>query len=168
MSSIQNSIGNSGENLAQLRLSKHAVFNVYFLGEKAPVADFMIEVNDEDTPYQALVQVKSTKAQNRYNRNGEMRTPVPDDKLLKLRNRPLPTYVVGADLVDELIHIAPAYQNDGQYPTIPHRLKIDNHNSDNDIKNLNQLKEDIINYYRSHNIPQHKQIYTSIIPYAIR
>lgn len=165
MAASQNSIGNSGENLAQLRLSKHEVFNVYFLGEKAPIADLMIEINDENTPYQALIQVKSTNANNRYNvGDGALKTPVPDDKLLKLRNRPLPTYVVGADLVSELIHIAPAYQNDGSYPSIPPRLKIDNQNVPNDIAALNQLKEDIINYYRLHNIPAYKQNYRTIIP----
>ena len=165
MAVSQNSIGNTGENLAQLRLSKHGVFNVYFLGEKAPIEDILIEINDETNPYQALVQVKATNATNRYNKgNGAMKTPVPDKKLTKLWNRPIPTYVMGVDLVDELVYIAPAYQKEGKYPSIPNRLKIDNKVIADDITALNKLKEDIINYYQSHKIPQHKQNYKTLIP----
>lgn len=165
MSAVQNIIGNAGETLVSLRLTKHGVFNTYFLGEKAPVVDFLIEINDERTPYYALVQVKTTNApQNRYRADGAIITPVPNAKLAKLWERPMPSYVVGADLVDELIHIAPAYKNDGNYPAIPARLKIDNKNKNNDIAALNLLKEDIIHFYQSHNIPAHKDNYQSLLP----
>jgi hypothetical protein len=159
----QNEIGDAGENLAMLRLEKHGIFRVYFLGEKAPIVDFMIEITDENTPYQALVQVKSTSAKNRYNKNGYMKTPVPNEKLQKLWERPLPTYVVGADVEDEVIYIAPAFKTDGTYNSIPPRLKIDNRSVANDKVSLNRLKNDIINYYHSHQIPNYKQAYKTTI-----
>lgn len=46
-----NIIGNIGENIIALRLSKYGIFKVYFLGEKAPIEDFLLEILDEATPY---------------------------------------------------------------------------------------------------------------------
>jgi hypothetical protein len=62
MALTQNEIGDAGENLAMLRLEKHGIFRAYFLGAKAPIVDLLIEITDEKTPYQALIQVKSTSA----------------------------------------------------------------------------------------------------------
>ena len=45
-----NNIGDRGENIVRLRLLKYNIFNVYFHGEKAPIIDFLIEVNDEEYP----------------------------------------------------------------------------------------------------------------------
>jgi hypothetical protein len=94
-----------------------------------------------------------------------MKTPVPNEKLQKLWERPLPTYVVGADVVDELIHVSPAFPKDGKYSSsIPPRLRIDNQNVANDIKALELLKKDIINYYQSLQIEDYKKKYLTTIP----
>lgn len=159
-----NSIGSDGENIASLRLTKHDVFNVSFLGEKFPISDLLLEINDTANPYLALIQVKTTNSDPRYNKgNGNMKTPVPDDKLKAFWNRPIPTYVAGVDLRDEVIFIAPAYANNGLYPSIPLKLRLDNLNPAHDINELNRLKEDILNFYNTHSIPIHKRNYISII-----
>jgi hypothetical protein len=163
MALTQNEIGDAGENLAMLRLEKHGIFRVYFLGAKAPVVDFVIEITDEKTPYQALVQVKSTSAKKGYTKKGRMKTKVPIAKLKKLWERPLPTYVIGADVEHEVIYIAPAFENDGPYNSIPPKLKIDNRSLANDKVALNRLKDDIINYYKSHQTPNYKRAYKTTI-----
>lgn len=147
-----NVVGGAGENLTALRLEKDGYFNVYFLGEKAPIEDFLLEIRDEDHPYHCLLQVKSTEMKERYHKNGNIITPVPDDKLKMLKRRPLPTYVVGADVEDEVIFIAPAYKNDVEYPSIPTMIRLDNNDKALCIANLEKLRDDIIRYWEESNI----------------
>lgn len=163
-----NDIGNQGENTAAVRLGKYGVFRVFFLGEKAPIEDFLIEINnDEQHPYQALIQVKSTdkpKKSDRYNVTGDkINTPVPNEKLKKLHGRPLPSYVAGVDVEDEVVFIAPAFMNNGSYSTIPNKLVLDIRNVTRYKADLEKLKNDIINYWETGNVPAHKQAYNSQI-----
>ena len=67
-----NVVGGAGENLTALRLEKDGYFNVYFLGEKAPIEDFLLEIRDEAHPYHCLLQVKSTEMEERYLKNGNI------------------------------------------------------------------------------------------------
>lgn len=147
-----NVVGGAGENLTALRLEKDGYFNVYFLGEKAPIEDFLLEIRDEEHPYHCLLQVKSTEMKERYHKNGNIITPVPEDKLKKLLHRPLPTYVVGADVEDEVVFIAPAYKNDVEYPSIPTKIRLDNNDKALRIANLEKLRDDIIRYWEESSI----------------
>ena len=56
----QNDIGEFGEAIFKARLTQDYNFKVYFMGDKAVAVDFLVEINDTATPYQFLVQVKST------------------------------------------------------------------------------------------------------------
>jgi len=147
-----NVVGGAGENLTALRLEKDGFFNVYFLGEKAPIEDFLLEIRDEEHPYHCLLQVKSTEMKERYQINGNIITPVPEDKLIKLLHRPLPTYVVGADVEDEVVFIAPAYKEDMEYPSIPTKFRLDNKDKALRIANLEKLRNDIIRYWEESQI----------------
>ena len=151
-----NVIGGAGENLTALRLEKDGYFKVYFLGEKAPIEDFLLEILDEEHPYQCILQVKSTSMTSRYLQNGSISTPVPKDKLKKLVHRPLPTYVVGADVEDEVVYIAPAFKENDEYPSIPTRFKLDNNNIALRKTNLEKLRNDIIRYWEDSNIFEFK------------
>lgn len=147
-----NVVGGAGENLTALRLEKDGYFKVYFLGEKAPIEDFLLEIRDEEHPYHCLLQVKSTNMEVRYLKNGNIITPVPIDKLKKLLHRPLPTYVVGSDVTDEVVFIAPAYKEGVKYPSIPTTIKLDNNDKALRIANLEKLRDDIIRYWEESNI----------------
>lgn len=151
-----NVVGGAGENLTALRLEKDGFFKVYFLGEKAPIEDFLLEILDEEHPYHCLLQVKSTGMENRYCKNGNIITHVPKDKLLKLIRRPLPTYVVGADIEDEVVFIAPAINDSQEYPSIPTSFRLDNKNKALRIANLEKLRDDIIRYWQESNIFDYK------------
>lgn len=93
-----NVIGGAEENLTALRLEKGGYFKVYFLGEKAPIEDFLLEIKDEAHPYHCLLQVKATGKEGRYQVSGNMNTPIPDDKLGKLINRSLLFKALGNDI----------------------------------------------------------------------
>ncbi len=160
---VCNNIGRRGENLVCLRLMKFNVFNVYFLGEKAPIMDFLIEIIDKDTPYCCALQVKSTEVRNCYDKEGNMRTKVSEGDLKELIKRPLPTYVVGVDLNEEIIHIAPAFDENVKFNTIPPRLVLSNKDREKDKSNLNKLKADIIRYWNEIGISGHKNFYQSIL-----
>ncbi len=141
-----NIIGDIGENTFALRLSKEGIFKVYFLGEKAPIVDFILEIIDEKKPYQCLVQVKSIGQRKKYRRDGWMRTPVPQKKLEALIARPLPTYVAGVDVDKEIVYMAPAYNEEERFPAIPPKLKFDRNRTASQ-SSLKRLRDDIINYW---------------------
>lgn len=157
----KNIIGNVGENIIALRLSKYGIFRVYFLGEKAPIEDFLLELCDDAHPYHCLIQAKSVDQANKYDKKGNMKTPVPYLKLKKLIERPLPTYVAGADIEDEVIFIAPAFDINIKYNTIPPILKIDNVDKARSISDLKKLRDDIINYWEKADMPDYKKNYIS-------
>lgn len=151
-----NVVGGAGENLTALRLEKDGYFKVYFLGEKAPIEDFLVEILDENHPYHCLLQVKSTEKSNRYLKSGNIITPIPKDKLKKLVHRPLPTYVVGADVENEVVFIAPANNDCKKYPSIPTGFRLDNKDKALRISNLEKLRDDIIRYWEESDIFNYK------------
>lgn len=151
-----NIIGGAGENLTALRLEKDGYFKVYFLGEKAPIEDFLLEILDETHPYHCLLQVKTTSIKDCYLQNGNIMTPIPEEKLKKLVSRPLPTYVVGVDLEEEIVYMASAFDYNKKYPSIPTYFKLDNHNKDLRIDNLKKLRDDIIRYWEESSVNDFK------------
>lgn len=156
----KNAIGDRGESIFTSRITEGFLFRVYFLGEKAPIGDFILEINDESTPYECMIQVKSTRTG--YNASGNLKAKVSKGKLTKLINRPLPTYVAGVDEIDEKVYICPAYNANSVISSIPtnHILEKGNPVS---LITLRVLKEDIVNYWQSINIQNHKTNYNSIL-----
>jgi hypothetical protein len=142
-----NDIGNRGETIFASRISANYDFKVYFMGEKAPIGDFILEINDENTPYECMVQVKGTT--QGYNvGDGRLKAKVEPSKLQKLLNRPLPTYVAGVDVDREEVYIAPVFTVAHDYTaTIPvgHKLALNDPVASQTT--LNALKQDIINFW---------------------
>ncbi len=156
-----NQIGNAGENCFALRLGKCGVFRVYFLGEKTPIEDFLLEIVDDKYLYQCLVQVKSTSKNNKYDKNGNMKVTLTKEKLKKLIDLPLPTYVAGVDLDKEAVYIVPAFDYEAKHCSIPTKIKIDKDNKEESEKNILLLKEDIITFWENIEIMKHKTNYKS-------
>lgn len=159
----RNAIGDQGENCAALRLGMFGIFRCYTIGGKAPAFDILIEIIDDTKPYQALIQVKSTNNPKPYDANGNLKTPVPDNKLQDLISRPLPTYAAGVCLDTEVVHIAPAFNRNIKLPTIPPILILSIANTLVTEQNLLKLKEDIINYWESNNMHINKPSYQTIL-----
>lgn len=110
----QNAIGDRGESIFTTRISEFYQFNVYFLGEKAPIVDFLLEVEDTDKPYYFLIQVKST-TKGYHRKTGYIKAVISNSKLLELIKRPLPTYIAGVDVNNEIVYINPAFDTSVSY-----------------------------------------------------
>lgn len=155
-----NAIGDRGESIFTSRITENFLFRVYFLGEKAPVGDFILEINDETTPYECMIQVKSTR--KGYDKSGNLKATVPKDKLVKLVQRPLPTYVAGVDEQNEKVYICSAFDLNGSFSTIPTNNVLEKGNSASQ-QTLDTLKQDIINYWKAIGIHKLKSTYISIL-----
>lgn len=99
----QNDIGDLGENLFSVIISRDYNFRSRHLGEKWPTSDFYVELIGPKEHFFFIVQVKSTN--QGINRDNKLRINVPKDKLHKLNNYFCPTYVVGIDVITEKAYI---------------------------------------------------------------
>ena len=52
----KNLVGERGESIFNTRITEYEIFQVYFLSAKAPIVDFLVEIADEATPFQCLIQ----------------------------------------------------------------------------------------------------------------
>ena len=64
-----NLIGERGENFATGLLMTDEIFFAKVLGGKVPSFDVYAEVNDDNTPFPLLIQIKTTTKADRYNKN---------------------------------------------------------------------------------------------------
>lgn len=154
-------IGSQGEMLVCVTLQIGELIRIQHLGGVVPAFDIYAELNDKNHPYPFLIQVKTTNMDTRYNGQGII-TPVPDQKLKWLVDRPIPTYVAGYDLVELKMYLAPAFNTRVSYSghvPINHVLELTNPMAAMGV--LRQLRRDVINYWQSVNITHHKEYYTS-------
>lgn len=162
-----NVIGDIGEMTVSIRLMESRLFNVILLGGKVPAFDLLCEINpqnNQEKPYQFLIQVKSTDEANPYTvRDHKLKTPVPQDKLDALINRPLPSYVAGVDLNNMDVVLVPAFDtNSGYGGSIPTTHVLSPGNAGN-VAILQQLKDDIIRYWNGLNINIYKPLFVSTL-----
>lgn len=159
MANHANDVGAQGESIFQTRISQGHRFRVGFLGEKAPIEDFMLEINDEATPYQCLVQVKSTEQGNDSNNN--LKASIDADKYQKLLNRPLPTYIAGVDVNNETVYLTEAFDKTKKTSSIPTTYKLDVRDKATSLANIRKLEQDIIDYWQGSKILVYKQSFKS-------
>lgn len=157
----KNAIGTSGENFVAFVLNYFPFFNVFFLDGKAPIEDFFCEINDEGEPYPFLVQVKSTTTGT--DDNGNLQTPLPEDKKQKLIARPIPTYLAGVDIDKMEVYLAPVFDPGVKYSTVKpnHVLKLKNR-----VRMANEidlLKMDVRQYWYNSGIVAYKPSYQSVL-----
>ncbi len=141
-------IGTRGEMLASSILMTDEVFYVLLLGGKVPSFDLYVEINDNNIPFPMLIQVKTTSQQDRYNSNS-IKTPVDDKTVIELALKPIPTYVAGFDMTDNILYVAPVFSGKEHYPSIPLTHKIELNNPINAVLELKKLKDDVINFFKN-------------------
>lgn len=157
-----NAIGDNGEAIFCGRITQDFIFKVYFLGEKAPIVDFMLEILDSGNhSYFCLVQVKSTT--HGYQVGGNLKASITEDDLNKLIERPLPTYVAGVDIINEAVYLCPAFDSKVKYPSIPVTHKLTLLNKVASKLELLKLKEDIMNYWDNSGSDSYKTNYKSLL-----
>ncbi len=95
-----------------------------------------------------------------------MITPVQASKLSALHKRILPTYVAGVDLIEEKVHIAPAFISSAPEMKLtsgtPPVLILSN-DEISTRESLSQLKNDMIRYWEENSTRQHKDTYDSTL-----
>lgn len=162
---IQDSIGDSGEHFVTGLLMTKGLFIAKLFGGKTPSFDIFAMINDENTPFPLLIQVKTTEKQKyRYNKtNTSINTPVSNATIKELASMPIPTYVAGYDLQSQILYMAPVFSGEERYPTIPvkHKLPL---NDQTVVENeLMQLKDDVVHFFenKNHNLKKYKQSYIS-------
>lgn len=157
-----NAVGDRGESIFSSRITFEYKFKVYFLGEKAPVGDFILEINDETTPYECMVQVKATEAG--YQPDGRLKAKVSTAKMQELINRPLPAYVAGVDITSETVYIAPAFNDTHNYATsIPVTHKLAQNDSVASRATIAALKQDIIDFWNKSGLSTYKSTFVTAL-----
>ena len=157
----RNAIGDRGETIFNTRITEGNMFKVYFLGEKAPIVDFLLEILDEDKPYYFMVQVKSTE--QGLDRKGFLKAKVPQDKLKKLVRRLVPTYVSGVDIKTETVYLCSAFDEEADYSKIPTTHLLNFSQKQITKHNLALLKQDVINFYQYCTLKTYKSNFQSLL-----
>lgn len=155
----QNSIGLRGESIFTTRITQGNVFNVYFLGDKAPVVDFLVVINNPNTPYAFMVQVKSTT--KGYNGCGNLKVKVTKDKYKDLQKRLLPTYIAGVDILSETVYICSAFNNKTCLRSMPAKNRLKLSSPVITKKTLIALKDDVIRYWQGSKVDGYKNKFSS-------
>lgn len=164
-----NVIGDIGEMEVSTRLMETGLFIVFLLGGKVPVFDLLVEIvpdaNAQEKPYQFLVQVKSTQEANPFTkRTHRLKTPVPNDKLNALIDRPLPSYVAGVDINTSDVYLVPAFDRGAGYGgSIPDTFRLIKGNKAVNTALLQRLKNDVIAYWHGLNIDVYKPSFNSAL-----
>lgn len=155
MYSDTNIIGSRGEMISTAILMTNEIFYAELIGGKAPSFDIYVEIHDADKPYPFLIQIKTTTQSDMYN-SSSIKTPVDDPKLQSLVRRPIPTYVGGLDMNNNILYLASAFSGKEHYSSIPLNHKLELFNPQAAVVELQILREDVIRFYDSNNIPNQK------------
>ena len=167
MALTTNAIGDIGEMVVSIRIMENGFFHAILLGGKVPSYDIIAEIipaNNNEKPYQFLIQVKSTSDIQPFTVNDHrLKTPVPKGKYDALVDRPLPSYIAGVDLNTYNVYLVPAFDRNASYggsiPTSFCLIPGDPHN----IAKLQRLKNDVINYWHGLNIDVYKPNFASTL-----
>ncbi len=141
-----NHIGVRGESIFMTRIIEFDLIEGFFLGDKAPIVDFYMDIIDGDESYQFLVQVKSTTLG--YNSNGELKVSVPETKYRKLQKKKLPTYIAGVDVNNEVVYICSAFQEGKVISSMPVKHCLKKSRPIRTKKTLELLRNDVIRYWK--------------------
>lgn len=169
MALTSNVIGDIGEMEVSTRLMETGLFIVFLLGGKVPAFDLLAEIvpdtNAQEKPYQFLIQVKSTDDANPFTQaDHRLKTPVPNDKLNALIDRPLPSYIAGVDLNTSEVYLVPAFDRGAGYGgSIPDTFRLVKGNRAANTVLLQRLKNDVIDYWRGLDIDVYKPSFHSAL-----
>lgn len=142
----KNKIGARGESIFMTRITQFDIVEGFFLGDKAPIVDFYLDIVEGRESYQFLVQVKST---NRgYDSKGDLKISVPKNKYTKLQKKKLPTYIAGVDIKTETVYLCSAFQTSKVISSMPTKYCLKQSRPASSKKTLEWLKDDVIGYWK--------------------
>lgn len=92
---MKNEIGDLGESLFKVAITREYKFRPLYLGEKWPISDFYIELIGTNKTMFFIVQIKATD--KGFWANGNLKVNLPKKKLHELNSYYCPTYLAGVD-----------------------------------------------------------------------
>ena len=140
-----NNTGVRGESIFMTRITQFDLIEGFFLGDKAPIVDFYLDIIEGNESYQFLVQVKSTTLG--YDGNGNLKVSVPKGKYKKLQKKKMPTYVAGVDVNKEVVYLCSAFQEDKVLSSMPTKYCLKQSRPSRSRKTLELLRKDVIRYW---------------------
>jgi hypothetical protein len=102
---MQNEIGDLGEAIFNVEISRDYIFRPRHLGEKWPSSDFYVELIGPKEHFFFLVQVKSTS--QGFDSKGNLKIKATSKKLNELNNYFCPTYLAGVDVDSNSVYLIP-------------------------------------------------------------
>lgn len=156
-----NVIGSSGENIAKAILEYFPIFKVVFLGEKFPIVDFYVEIDEDNKSYPFLVQVKATTSD--LTKRKYLRVSVPKVKYGSLHKKPIPTYVGGVHIDSSTLYITPTITGKEKLSSIAPKCILSLNNQEKTLESVTRIKHDVIAYWDCLNAFEKKMEYNSVI-----
>ena len=122
-----NEIGELGEGIFNVAISRDLIFRPRHLGEKWPSSDFYVELVGLKEHFFFIVQVKSTT--QGFDKKGNLKVKASKKKLQELNAYYCPTYLAGVDIdTEEVFLIAINKHKRKDISKLPTKFKLDNAN----------------------------------------
>lgn len=102
---MQNEIGDLGEAIFNVEISRDYLFRPRHLGEKWPSSDFYVELIGPKEHFFFIVQVKSTS--QGLDKSGNLKVKATSKKIKELNSYYCPTYLAGVDVNNSNVFLIP-------------------------------------------------------------
>lgn len=99
----RDSIGDKGESIFKVVISRDYTFRPMYLGEKWPISDFYVELIGAKKAMFFIVQIKATE--KGVSNRGNLRVQLPKKKLHQLNSYFCPTFIAGIDNNTEKVYM---------------------------------------------------------------
>lgn len=135
-----NEIGDLGEAIFKVAITRDGLFRPRDLGEKWPTSDFYVELIGPKEYLHFIVQVKAT---NRgYDKNDSLKIAAPLKKVLLLNQYYVPTYIAGVDIIGERVFLMSINRSPGKnISRMPTNFSLDINDTRNRQALFNEVKE---------------------------
>jgi len=148
---MKNEIGDLGEAIFNVEISRDYIFRPRHLGEKWPSSDFYVELNGLKEHFFFIVQVKSTS--QGLDPSGFLKIKTPKKKLHELNSYYCPTFLAGVDVNTSQVYLISINKNKRkQISKLPTKFAL---NSANRVLLFNEVKK----FWESSNMKAYKNTF---------
>jgi len=145
---MQNDVGNLGESIFNVAITRDYIFRPMHLGEKWPVSDYYVELIGTKEIYFFIVQIKSTELG--LNKKGHLKVKLSKKKLHQLNAYYCPTYFAGVDNTTEEVYLTAIHRNSRKgFNSLPTKFKLD-------AVNRKRLYDEVIEFWSNTNLKKYK------------
>jgi len=148
---MQNDIGDLGESIFKVVISRGYKFRPLHLGEKWPISDFYIELIGTKKTMFFIVQIKATD--QGFWGNGNLKVKLPKNKLHELNSYYCPTYLAGVDNASGRVFLTAINKNKRKgISSLPPTFELD-------LANQQILYDEIKRFWSNSNIEAYKRAF---------